>query len=307
MYTIGKAALRAGVSVPLLRAWERRYGVVRPERTAAGYRLYDDEAIDRLRGMRELIAAGWSPAQAAHQIEREGTPTSLASRSDASPALSHPGSQLEHGLTKAYVEAAASMDGARVEQVLDEIMASGSFERAVDARLMPALRALGEAWSSGRVSIGAEHAASHAVLRRLSAAFQAAGSPIGRPVLVGLPPGSRHELGALAFATAVRRRGIAVVYLGADVPLQSWVDAVRWTSARAIAIGAPTADDLPGAEEIARMALALRAMRVAVGGAAATAWTVPGVLILPDGIAASARALQAALTPQGRRRVRDSG
>ena len=42
MYTIKQAAARSGLSVPTVRAWERRYGVVHPERTASGYRLYDD-------------------------------------------------------------------------------------------------------------------------------------------------------------------------------------------------------------------------------------------------------------------------
>ena len=48
MYTIKQAAARTGLSVPIIRVWERRYGVVQPGRTPAGYRLYDDEAIARL-------------------------------------------------------------------------------------------------------------------------------------------------------------------------------------------------------------------------------------------------------------------
>ncbi|HET8570333.1 MAG TPA: MerR family transcriptional regulator [Candidatus Limnocylindria bacterium] len=51
MYTIREAAHRAGVTPDVLRAWERRYGVVSPQRTASGYRLYDDAAIARLRAM----------------------------------------------------------------------------------------------------------------------------------------------------------------------------------------------------------------------------------------------------------------
>ena len=302
MYTIGQAALRAGVSIPVLRAWERRYGIVHPQRTPSGYRLYDDVAIDRLRSMRELVASGMSPAQAAKQIEEHGVTGTSTLPGEPARFTDEAATPPDDAFTHAYVSAAAAMDEARVEAVLEEIMASASFERAVDDRLMPALRGLGRAWSTGEVSVAAEHAASHAVLRRLSAAFQAAGTSIGRPVLVGLPPGSRHELGALAFATAVRRRGIGVVYLGPDVPLQSWVDAVRWTSARAVVIGAPTGDDLKGAESIAEMASALGGVLVAIGGAPAETVTLPGVLRLPDGIGPSARALEAALYPTGRRR-----
>ena len=65
MYTIKQAAMRSGVDASLIRAWERRYGVTRPERTPGGYRLYSDDEIARLRAMRELIERGWSAAQAA--------------------------------------------------------------------------------------------------------------------------------------------------------------------------------------------------------------------------------------------------
>ena len=69
MYTIKEASARSGVGIPLLRAWERRYGVVVPTRTSSGYRLYDDAAIGD-RGMRQLIAAGWSAQQAAERVRR---------------------------------------------------------------------------------------------------------------------------------------------------------------------------------------------------------------------------------------------
>ena len=74
MYTIKEAAARTGISVALLRAWERRYGVVEPVRTAAGYRVYDDAALDRLRAMRRLVDDGWSPSLAAEAIVRGDPP-----------------------------------------------------------------------------------------------------------------------------------------------------------------------------------------------------------------------------------------
>lgn len=89
-----------------------------------------------------------------------------------------------------------------------------STETVIADWLLPALRALGAAWERGDVSIAGEHLASHAILRRLSAAFEAAPrSASGRRLVVGLPAGSRHELGALAFAVLApagrRRRSIS--------------------------------------------------------------------------------------------------
>ncbi len=106
----------------------------------------------------------------------------------------------------------------------------------------------------------AEHAASHAVLRRLSAAYQAAGRPtVGSgAILVGLPPGARHELGGLAFATAARRAGLPILYLGADLPIRDWLGAAARTRARAAVIGVVTASDREPAERVAAELLAAR-------------------------------------------------
>jgi len=294
MYTIKEAALRAGVSVPLLRAWERRYGIVQPARTASGYRLYDEPLIERVRAMRRLVNAGWSPSQAARRIETEGVPADLEAPAAAGPIDARDGGDSASD----FVDAAAALDERRVETILDDLFATGSFERVVDDRLMPALRALGDAWAAGTLSVGGEHAASYAVLRRLSASFEAAGGATrDRPVLVGLPPGSRHEIGALAFATTLRRRGFGVVYLGADVPLESWAEAARTTKARAIVIGIPTATDHAPATDVAHAAAQVGdGLLVAVGGPAAIDATLPpSVVRLPDGMAASADALEAAL------------
>src|SRR3954452_5377476 len=132
-----------------------------------------------------------------------------------------------------FLSAAAALDTGGIEESLDGGFALGSFEHVVDSWLFPTLEALGEAWMRGEVDIAGEHAASHAVHRRLSAAFDAAGSRSrGLSVVVGLPSGSQHDLGALAFATAIRRRGMDVLYLGTNVPVSSWQAAVRNREAR---------------------------------------------------------------------------
>jgi DNA-binding transcriptional MerR regulator len=300
MYTIKEAAHRAGVSVPLLRAWERRYGVVRPVRTPSGYRLYDDEAIARVRAMHQLIESGWTASQAALHLETNGVPgaTIAGEAPNAEPKVGDD-AELER-LTRAFVDAAASFDEPSVEAVVDELFSPGSFERVVDDRVMPALRALGDAWAAGRVAVGGEHVASHAVLRRLSAAFEAAGRGAGGPpVLVGLPPGSRHEIGALAFATTVRRRGLPVTYLGADVPFDSWSDAFTRSAARAAVVAVPTAKDREAAAAVCRVLLdAPTTPVIAIGGPGAARTVAPEpVLRLPDGMRASAEALVRALGP----------
>jgi DNA-binding transcriptional MerR regulator len=304
MYTIKQAAARSGVTVPLLRAWERRYKVVEPTRTASGYRLYDEAALTRLRTMRRLVDEGWSPSNAAAAVLEDRVPLAEApTGADAVEALP-PSDHIER-----FVAAAGRLDVAGIERVLDAMLAEGTFETVAERFLMPALVALGEAWASGRIGVGAEHAASHAVHRRLSAAFQAAGNAAADGgVLVGLPPGARHELGALAFAVAARRAGLPTLYLGPDLPVADWVATARRIGAIAAVIGAPTAADGRAAVDVAK---ALRAddsdLAIAIGGAATSDavadisdWHGTRPVGLPQGLRAAVAALDQALGRSGR-------
>jgi methanogenic corrinoid protein MtbC1 len=324
MYTIGQAAARSGVSVPLLRAWQRRYGVVEPARTASGYRLYDDAALERLRAMRRLVAAGWAPSRAAAAI-LDGDAAALEvireqADLDAKPGGSQPPAgetddrSGDRDLVDAFVSSARALDLAGLETVLDQMFAAGTFETVADSLLLPALSAIGDAWAAGRVGVAGEHAASQAAQRRLAAAYQAAGrEPVGSgAVVVGLPPGVRHELGALAFSTAARRAGLPILYLGPDLPVADWVAAAHRTSARAAVVGVLTSDDVQPAVDVAA---ALRAAHprvlIAFGGRAAdraalglaSASNASAVvdrndataLVLPDPVSAAVRAIEAAI------------
>ena len=156
-------------------------------RARPGYRLYDDTALDRLVAMSRLVRAGWSPRQAAERIREQGIDTNADGTA--------PNDALDGGWLGSWMEAVTSLDASRIERLLDDLFASGSFERVVDERLMPALREVGDGWAAGTVSVAAEHAASHAVLRRLSSAFEAAEparlTANGRRPCAGEPPRAR--------------------------------------------------------------------------------------------------------------------
>ena len=309
MYTIKQASTRSQVSIPLLRAWERRYGIVEPARTAAGYRLYDDAAVDRIRTMRRLVDAGWSPSTAAAAI-LSGEPIVLPARDEAAAEL-EPGSSSsgspDASLVRQFVAAAADLDIDGLEHVLDEMFAAGSFEFVADGHVLPALNAVGDAWAAGRLDVASEHAASHAVLRRLAAAYQAAGRTTDTDgvVLVGLPPGVRHELGALAFSTAARRAGLPVVYLGPDLPVKDWVATARRTNARAAVIGVVATSDVEPARSVAA-ALRRAGPELAIffgGRTAARAGAGPSPVagrpaeVLPDGLVDAVATVEEVLGP----------
>ena len=290
MFTIKQAARRVGVSEAVLRAWERRYEVVVPRRSDSGYRLYDDAAIEVLTAMRRLVDDGWPPAEAARHVRSEvgtGRRTGPVARGPVEPASVVPPPRLTPGeataLTEAFLEAAAVVDPGAAEEALERAFALGSFETVAQAWLMPTLVALGEAWADGWVDVAGEHAAAHAVMRRLSRSFTAAASGARGPrVVVALPPGALHELGALTFATMVRRRGLPVVYLGADLPVESWVRAVGAFPTRAAVLVVPTDPDRAAAQDVARALLGTGGGLTVAAGGGASADLAPGVQGLPD-------------------------
>lgn len=291
MYTIKQASRLTGVSEASLRAWERRYGVVVPHRNESGYRVYDEEALAAVSAMRRLVRDGWSPAEAADAVRRGAVPAALDEvvGPETSDGLQQPNAAT---YTQRFLSSAAQMDTAGIEESLDGGFALGSFEHVVDSWLFPTLEALGEAWVRGEIGVAEEHAASHAVYRRLSAAFDAAGSRSRGPaVVVGLPPGSQHDLGALAFATAIRRRGLDVLYLGANVPVSSWEAAVRGSEARAAVLSVVTPEDRPAAVAVAERLLSQAPVPLVCAGGASAANLARGVRALASSIAAAAREL----------------
>jgi DNA-binding transcriptional MerR regulator len=288
MYTIKGASEQTGVPVATLRAWDRRYGIGAPLRSEAGYRLYDATAIEVISAMARLVAAGWAPKQASADILirlAEGRLSSIPN--DAEPAESS-----DADLTEAFLEAAKHFDDKALTHVLDVVFARSSFEFVVDCWLMPTLRRMGEEWIALRLDIANEHFASQAIMRRLHAAFESAAQvKTGRPVFVGLPAGSYHEMGVLAFATVARRRGMEVVYLGADVPPAAWTSAIGRQDCAAVFVAVMTSEDIASATHtIESILLTNPKLVVAIGGPHAHMVKSDAVVMRPS-IAAGVEAL----------------
>ena len=304
MYTIKQAAARTGLSIPTIRVWERRYAVVRPDRTPAGYRLYDDDAIARLQAMRRLVEGeGWRPSQAAERVLAAGEELAelaagvIPALGQAAPELADAPQTEAREAVERFVAAARDLDGPELERVLDEAFAAGRFELAMSDVVFPALREVGAGWASGAIDVAAEHAASETVRRRLARFFDAAGrTPRSPSVVVGLPPGSHHEIGAFAFAIAGRRSGLGVLYLGADVPVESWLRTIRETGATTVVLGVVTAGDVAAATIVVDALRALdRPPQCYLGGPLADGVPAnPEFAILPSSMDAAVAVVTAA-------------
>lgn len=287
-HSIGDVAALTGVSASTLRAWENRYGLVAPSRTHSAYRSYSPADVETVRRMRVLVESG-VPARRAAALAQEP----LADQPEATERQTRDRENSPLADHDALVRIAARFDPVALQQALDEVFAYASVERVIDDWLMPSLAVLGAAWESGDVDVAGEHFVTAAVMRRLAALFEATGAR-GPRVLVGLPPQSRHELPVLAFAVCLRRVGVDVVYLGADVPLASWAEVVGASAPHAAVIAAAHSGDLDAAAATVEALRDAGVPAVYVGGGAAH--EVPGGIPLPSRLALAADLVRTALS-----------
>jgi MerR family transcriptional regulator, light-induced transcriptional regulator len=238
-YPVRLVALRTGLSPHVLRAWERRYGVVSPTRTEGGQRLYTDLDIQRLISLRRLTERG-------HAIGRiAGLPMAeLARLEDEAPVPQPPSVARAHGesapdIIVAALQATRRLDASEIQAVLERAAVTLGVPVFVDEVVAPLLERIGHGWSERSVSVAQEHMAS-AVVRRvlgwLLGVFEVADD--APRLVVATPPQQSHELGALMAAVSAATEGWRVTYLGPDLPVSDLVHAAVQSGARAVAVSA---------------------------------------------------------------------
>lgn len=276
---IGELSRRHGVSPDLLRAWERRYGLLQPQRTPGGFRLYtsDDEA--RVREMRRGLAQGLSASAAARQ----------ALRAPAPPA----GPDRAHALAAARAELGEALEGFRdveAQAVLDRLLATFSVATVLRDVVLPYLHAIGERWEAGELSVGQEHFASGIIRGRLLGLARGWGTGVGPRALLACPPDEHHDLGLVCFGLALREHGWRITHLGTDTPVDTLREAAVGLDPAIVVICAERQDPMRAAiDEIEQLALH---REVALAGRGATPEMAhrAGARLLQDApVAAAAR------------------
>ncbi|HTG48588.1 MAG TPA: MerR family transcriptional regulator [Actinomycetota bacterium] len=212
---IGELSRRTGVSPELLRAWESRYGLLRPMRSDGGYRLYTAADERRVRQMTSLIATGLSAAQAA------------ARSLQGAPEVTAPDGPLVAELAGRLDEALAGFDAVGAHDALDRLLAAVSVEQLIAQILIPYLHGLGARWERGEVSVAQEHFASNLIRGRLLGLARDWSAGDGPLYVLACPPGEEHDLALIMFGIALSRRGARVLFLGADTPIETLTDTVR--------------------------------------------------------------------------------
>jgi len=262
---IGELAKRTGTSPELLRAWELRYGLLRPSRSAGGFRLYSEDDKAKILRTKQLIASGLSAAEAARQAVTGETVTD-----DATPVL--------EGLADDLRDALDRFDEDGANRALDRLIAAASVETVMREVLLPYLRILGDRWARGDVSVAQEHFASALLRGRLLGLARGWGTGSGPTLVLACPPGEQHDLGLIMFGIAASRRGRRITYLGQDTPFSTIGATVDAVGPDLVVFGVAEGTSL-GEHARAIRALAKR-VPVAIGGAGITKDEARGLGVL---------------------------
>lgn len=258
---ISELSRRVGVNAETLRAWERRYGVLRPRRTDGNTRLYSalDEA--RVRVMKRYIAEQVPVAQAAEMA--------MSAQLRLTPGTA--GGLPDHERRRAMQDLAGTLavfDETSADRTLQQLLGAYSVTAVLRDVILPYLHELGVRWEQNTISVAQEHFASQFLQARLHALSRGWDRGLGPRAVLAAAPGDHHTLAITCFGIALHRLGWRVVGLGAATPIEMIREVVDATGASLVAVSASVAGLLePHAGALADLA---EATQVAIGGYAAS-------------------------------------
>ena len=294
LYPIRTVASLTGVNPVTLRAWERRYGLIRPHRTPKGHRLYSRQDIELIRETLALLKTGIPISQVRRRIEeRPGGPE---------PAEPAPETDTWRRYIEHMLRAVERFDETGLDAVYNEALSLYPVDLVTVRLIQPLLREFGSRWQSREGGIAEEHFFSTYLRNRLGARLHHLASRRAKPRLAAAClPGEQHETGLLLFCLVAAGHGYGMLILGADTPLQQTAYAARTGACDAIVLSATTAPPAGVLEEQLPQLVETAGMPVMVGGQASvtgrTAIENSGAIALGDDMYIAAERLRTLLGP----------
>ncbi len=240
-YRIAAVAELTGVPEPTLRAWERRYDIPSPRRTASGYRLYGEREIAQVRRMRALCANGISAAEAAKRVAKERRAT--AKREVALDALG--------SASEALLCAIERFDEEAIDREVRRLPYAGPATAVIERVIVPVLRTVGDRWLAGEISVAQEHLVSQKLDATMHDFIRLA--PGGdRTALVACMADEQHHLGALAVSVHLANARVRPVFFGARTPPDALGRAVTALRPSAVALSVTVTPERERARELLR-------------------------------------------------------
>ena len=224
-YPIRTVAEITGVNAVTLRAWERRYGLIKPSRTPKGHRLYSRRDIQLIQEILDRLSQGMSISQITRQILESGSVTDAADTDTWGQ------------YSRRMIQAIERFDEHTLDAVYNDAMSLYPVDIVTAKLIMPLLEELGERWENQTGSIAEEHFFSVYLRNKLGARFHHQNLKNNGPkLIVACLPGEHHEFGVLLFALTAHSKGFQIILLGSDLPAEELIHVADRTDSQAVVL-----------------------------------------------------------------------
>lgn len=258
-FPIGHVTELTGILPVTLRAWERRYGLPRPHRTAGGHRLYTIAEVEQLRHVQELMQKGYTISRAVERLRAE----------EAQPGNEASGGDADHWSVyrQRLLDAVDNFDTIALENAYNEPLSLYPVDLVIDNVLLAVLQRLGDEWLQRDDGIAREHFFSNFLRNKIGTRFHhELQRRQGPSLLFACLPGEEHELGLLLAGLVAGTRGFRVLYLGANLPLAQLPPVVKRVNSAGIVLSATTVKLGPELEQALHSLVRSLQVPVYIGG-----------------------------------------
>ncbi len=232
-YPIRAISELTGVATTTLRAWERRYGLLKPSRTAKGHRLYSGEDIDLVKEIVKLLKSNHTISEAIRIIKN--------------PELNVVANAEVQGHWAVYqqrmLKSIENFNEQNLDTTYNEALSIYPIDMVTEQVIIPVLTVLGERWQDREAGIAEEHFFSAFLRNKLGARLHhESNRSRGNKILVACLPGEYHELGILLFCIAAISHGYKILYLGTNMPAAQLSKVVDRTDVAAVLLSGTSSD-----------------------------------------------------------------
>ena len=225
VYSISSVSTMTGVNSVTLRAWERRYGLIKPQRTESGHRVYSNNDIEHIKNILKMLDSGIA-------ISRVKDALGVESEKPKDISTSH---WLKY--TDDMLRGVNNFDELILDSVYNEAMSLYPVDIVTRELLLPLLEKLGQRWMHVSTGIAEEHFFSSFMRNKLGARFHHRNQQnTGPQIVAACLPGEQHEFGLLLLSLAAHARGYRIILLGADMPLNQLAEVVHRSNSNGIVL-----------------------------------------------------------------------
>jgi DNA-binding transcriptional MerR regulator len=213
LFPIRTVADLTGVNPVTLRAWERRYQLITPQRTPKGHRLYTQDDVELIRQVLDLLDQGISISQVKPLLAQVPGQAQATAMADAG--------EVWRVYQDKMLEAVENFDQHALDAIYNDALSLYPVDVVIQRLISPLLRSLGERWKGRESGIAEEHFFSVYLRNKLGTRIHHMNQRSHGPLLLlACLPGEFHEIGLLLFALATVNFGYRVLVLGSNMPLE---------------------------------------------------------------------------------------